>query len=398
MYYLTVRIDRMGVRQRAGQVFELLLILIIVSLVAGQVLGQPILLGFVTSGSMAPTIETGDGFIAMPTALAGSIEPGNVIVFSAEQINGGGLVTHRVVRETERGYITRGDANTFPDQAGDEPPVQRAQIVAVAFEFGGSVVVIPHLGTVVRGVGDVLTTLQRTVAASLGVSALLGTQGLAYLILGVTGLLYIVDVFWLSGQRRHRERSRARTSGIDIHTVSVAVAALVVIAATAGMLLPSGATQYGIVSAAFQSEQSNVIPTGESKTQPLTVPNHAGLPVIVFFEPRGEQISVADEELILSPLSSTETQLTVSAPAETGYYRQTLMVHRYFLLLPPSVIRALFTIHPWLPIIAIDGILAGAFYGFTRLAGGKGRLRRRRRRRTGSFITRVRRKIRRFVR
>ncbi len=73
------------------------------ALIVGQLLGQPVLLGFVETGSMEPTIETGDGFVAVPSDLTGDPEPGDVVVFDAEELEGGGLTTHRIVEETEQG-------------------------------------------------------------------------------------------------------------------------------------------------------------------------------------------------------------------------------------------------------------------------------------------------------
>ena len=117
---------------------EIIAIILIASLIAGQVLGYPVLVGFVETGSMAPTLNPGDGFIAVPTAVAGEISENDVVVFRAQQIQGGGLTTHRIVDEAERGYITRGDANPFTDQDGDEPPVREEQIVAKLFQPAGS--------------------------------------------------------------------------------------------------------------------------------------------------------------------------------------------------------------------------------------------------------------------
>ncbi|TKX51714.1 signal peptidase I, partial [Halorubrum sp. SP3] len=72
----------------------------------------------------------------VPPAIAGDIEEGDVVTFEAQELQGGGLTTHRVVDETDQGYITRGDANPFTDQDGPEPPVQESQIAAVALELG----------------------------------------------------------------------------------------------------------------------------------------------------------------------------------------------------------------------------------------------------------------------
>ena len=73
---------------------------VVVSLVAGNLLGQPILFSYVETGSMEPTLATGDGFVAVPPEVSGPIDEGDVVVFEAQRIQGGGLTTHRVVSET----------------------------------------------------------------------------------------------------------------------------------------------------------------------------------------------------------------------------------------------------------------------------------------------------------
>lgn len=98
----------MSVRRVLTLGIELLVVLVVVSLVAGQILGYPVLLSYVETGSMAPTMEPGDGFVAVPEPVAGEVEEGDVVTFRAEEIQGGGLTTHRVVGETERGTSPAG--------------------------------------------------------------------------------------------------------------------------------------------------------------------------------------------------------------------------------------------------------------------------------------------------
>ena len=169
--------------RRGGQA---LVVLAIVALLAGQFLGQPVLLGYVETGSMAPTLNPGDGFVAVPAALAGPIDEGDVVTFRAEELQGGGLTTHRIVGQTDRGYVTKGDANPFTDQDGSEPPVKRPQIVAVALQVGDGVVTLPNLGVAVTGVRAGFTEAQRLLAVTLGTRALLGTQVLIYAVLGLS--------------------------------------------------------------------------------------------------------------------------------------------------------------------------------------------------------------------
>jgi len=351
-------------------------LLAVVALIVGQALGQPILLSYVETGSMEPTMEPGDGFVAIPPELAGEIESGDVVVFRAREIQGGGLTTHRVVGETDRGYVTRGDANPFTDQDGGEPPVAEAEIVAVAWQPGGEVLVLPGLGTAVEAVRGGLEAGQRRLAAALGTRALLGTQGIAVLLFALSMAAYAID-WWLSSGGRDRERTTDRESGTSVRLVLVGLAAVVVIAATASMVVPAGTHEVGIVSAEFDSDSPTVIPQGESTEVNYTVPNGGFLPVYVYFEPASDGVAVSPDRLAVPGRGSANVTFTLSAPPETGYYRLFVEEHRYLGVLPESVIADLYAVHPWAPIVTIDALLGGGFYalGAAALGGIGGRIR-----------------------
>ena len=362
-------------RSGAEKLLGALVILAVTSLVVGQLLGQPILLGYVTSESMEPTIGTGDGFVAVPSALADPVEEGDVVVFRAEEINGGGLTTHRIVDETDRGYITRGDNNPFTDQDSDEPPVRREQIVAVAPQVAGSVVVVPDLGTAVEGIRGVIETVQFRLAGLFGTRAFVGVQGMAYLIFGLTVVLYLLDLRFSADRRR--DRSRDRDSGISAHLLVGVMAAALVLAATAAMVGPAGPQSFDIVSAEFESERSDVIERGTSETLPFTVGNGGEVPVYVFFEEGSENIDVEPESMRIGGTDSHNGTLTLTAPPETGRYRLFLTEHRYLAILPQSHVRAMYAVHPWLPVVVIDALVGVPFYLLGIYLVGSGRVRRR---------------------
>jgi len=363
----------MGVRRAAGLLLQLGLVVVLVALIAGQVLGQPILLSYVTTDSMAPTIDPGEGFVALPPELAGGVDEGDVVVYEAEEIQGGGLTTHRVVDETEEGYITRGDGNPFTDQDNDEPPVRDPDVVAVAWQPGGSVLTIPHLGTLVTGVQSVLRSLQRHLAGLFGTRALLGPQGLAYLVLATSIVLYVVAGRFEPSERRERQRSR--DSGTNPSRVMAALALVLVAGMTAAMVVPAGTQEYQIISAEFESDSPNIIQQGTNETVAYPVSNEGIVPTTVFLDADGEHIAVADERLTLSGRSAAETNVTMMAPPETGAYRVYLSEHRYLGLLPTSVIAALYEVHPWLPIVVIDALVAIPFYLIGTVLLGRGRIR-----------------------
>lgn len=354
---------------------ELVLVVVVLSLVAGQLLGYPVLLGYVETGSMAPTMEPGDGFVAVPTALDGDIEEGDVIVFRAEELQGGGLTTHRVVGRTDRGFITRGDANPFTDQDGSEPPVKRAQIVAKALQVGGTTVVIPNLGTAVMAVQSAVSETQRQIAIRTGSRALLGTQGLTYLLFGLSVALYVVDLLLSAETNRSRDRSRKRETGVSTRLIVAALAAILVVAATSAMVVPAGTQEFGIVSAEFDSEQPTVIPTGESSTIEYRVPNAGVVPVVAYLEPASDGVAVDPKRVHVPGRGERNASVTLTAPPETGYYRLFLTEHRYLAVLPSPVMDALYRAHPWAPIVVIDAMLAGFIGVLGRALLGTGRIR-----------------------
>jgi len=365
----------MGLRRGGEVVLEVALVVFLVSMILGQVLGQPVLLGFVTSGSMEPTIETGDGFVAIPAALAGPVEEGDVVTFRAEEIQGGGLTTHRVAEETDRGYITKGDANPFTDQDGDEPPVKETQIVAIVWQPGGTVVTIPGVGAVVTGTQSLLQEIQRQVAALVGSRTLLGTQGLAYLLAAVSLVAYVADI--LLSEDRKRERERNRSTGTNVRLIVAVFAAAIVLSATAAMVGPAGPQEFGVVSAESDSPGFRVIERGTSESVQYITPNDGFVPVVRYVEPATDGVEVEPREAVVPARSSVNGTLTLTAPPETGYYRYYVVEHRYLLVLPQSTIEALHAVHPWLPIVVIDGLLGGSFYLLGTIIVDSGRVRRR---------------------
>ncbi len=361
------------------------------AMVLGQVLGQPVLLGYVTSNSMAPALSAGDGFVAVPPALAGPVTAGDVVTFRAEELNDGGLTTHRVVERTDRGFVTKGDANPFTDQDGDEPPVKREQVVAVAWRPGGHLVAIPGVGTVVEGTQAALAGTQRWLASALNTPALLGTNGLAYIVFAVSMLWYLFEVYRDRGPSRDRSRSRSRRDGVDPRLVVGGMALVVVGAATAAMVVPAGTQKFDVVSSEVDAPGPRVIESGTSESFAYPVDNAGVVPIHAVVEPASDGVAVADGRQYVPGRSVREATVTLSAPPETGYYRRFVAEHRYLAVLPPAHLRTMHGVHPWLPVVVIDLLLGGGFYLGGRAVVGTGRIRSRSRDAPGGLVHRLRR-------
>lgn len=351
----------MNIQSAIQRVIFVLLLLFALSVVAGSLLGQPMGVAYVETGSMAPTLEAGDGFVAVPAPLAGEASEGDIVVFEAVNLNDGGVVTHRIVSETERGYITRGDANIVTDQDGAEPVVTDAQIKAEVLTIGDWVVVIPNLGTVILGGGAMVQTVQEEVAAALGTRAVLGTRGLSYLLLGFGGITYVLSVVAEQSGKERSRSTRRSANAISGKLVIAVMTTLLILLLSASMLGPGGVYQVQFVSAETDAAGYDVIKQNTSETVEYTVPNDGVLPIVAVIEPTSDNIAVNQSTLFVQRRSSDAVTLRVRAPPETGVHTEAVTEHRYIAILPVSVLLELYEMHEWVPIIVINVIVSTFF-------------------------------------
>ncbi|MEM1525381.1 MAG: signal peptidase I [Nitrososphaerales archaeon] len=96
----------------------------------------------VASSSMIPQLQVGDIIIIQDTGSFDSIITGDIIVFYRPQFHDRAIV-HRVIEiikiDSEKGFITKGDANPYPDN----------WIVKKVDYIGKVIFVIPKFGTIV---------------------------------------------------------------------------------------------------------------------------------------------------------------------------------------------------------------------------------------------------------
>ena len=388
----------MAIRSSVGTAVTLVFVALVIAMLIGQQLGQPILLGFVVTGSMSPTLEPGDGFVAVPPELAGDIEEGDVVTFDARELQGGGLTTHRVVGETEEGYVTRGDANPFTDQDGDEPPVQDSQIVAVAWEFNDELVVIPSIGTAALAIQGAIGTVAGLLSGLPGGDAIAdGDVGSIMVGGGVLLLLYSFAADLLGSDRGGRDRDRSREEAMRAGLVLGVILLLILVPATASMVIPSGINEITIVSSQSPSGNPTVIERGGSQTVEYNVTNDGFVPQVAIIEPASPGVTVDETTHWVSRGETANTVATLHAPEETGVYFRGISERQYLGILPLSVIVSLHAIHPWVAIAAIDLTIAIAVTVVFAIAVGFEPLRFRDRDRDTSIADSVRRKVRKWL-
>ncbi|QCS41136.1 signal peptidase I [Natrinema versiforme] len=374
--------------------------LVVVLLLVGQLLGQPILLGYVATGSMEPTMDAGDGFVAIPSIAAGDVEEGDVVVYQARDLHDGGLTTHRVVGETEEGYVTKGDANPFTDQDGGEPHVTEGQIVAEVLQGHGTVVTVPYLGSAIMGVQGLAERAYGTVAPILGLTTTASSNGLGSMLVaaGVAMLGFGTLLERLGPSRREVTRSRSRENVIAFWTALGLVLFVFVTFATAAMVVPSGTTEYELVSTETPGDDPQIVAPGGTTELSRTVDNAGYLPVVVVHEAESGGISTDPSQQTIGIRDSGETTVTLSTPEETGEYTRHLGEYRYLAVLPPSVLGWLHTLHPLAAIAAVNGVIVGVSVAIVLVIFGSGDIRYRSAGDHVSLSTRLERKLRKWLR
>ena len=389
----------MKLRSSVSTALTILFVAAVIAMLVGQQLGQPILLGFVVTGSMSPTLEPGDGFVAIPPAFAGEVEEGDVVTFDARELQGGGLTTHRIVGETDEGYVTQGDANPFTDQDGPEPPVQESQIAAVAWQFDDEIVTIPYLGTVAMALQGAVGTLIGLLGVVPGGDSISdGNAGSLMIGGGVLLLLYSFASDLFGGDKRSgTDRSRSRGGAMRASVILGVILLLILVPATASMVVPSGTNDVTIVSSQSPSENPTVIERGGTQTLEYNVSNNGYIPLVVLIEPASTGVEVERTTHVLYRGQSADTTATLFAPEETGVYYRAVSERQYIGILPASMIVALHGIHPWVAIAVIDGVIALLVAGLFAVAIGFRPLRFRESNRDTTLADAVRRKVRKWL-
>jgi signal peptidase len=376
----------MNGRRSLANAVTVALVVLVVAMLLGQLLGQPVLLGYVTTDSMEPTLEPGDGFVAVPAFLMGEPEPGDVVVYQARSLHDGGLTTHRVVRETENGYVTKGDANPFTDQDGGEPPVTDGQIVAYALQVNGEVVVVPGLGTVVGGLQSAVAAPLEGVGSGRASSVLVFAGIVLFLLAGLSG----------GGATRETARGRDRENVVAAWVVVLFSVTVVVAFATAAMVMPAGVHEFGLVSTQAPTDQAQVIAPGEQTTITYDVHNAGFVPVLVVNDAASEGVDVDPERAVVAGGSERQVNATLHAPEDTGRYLRAVEESRYLLVLPAGLVAALHSVHPLLALAAVDAVVAAFVLAIAVGVFGTGQLRLR----SGTSIplkVRVRRRVQRWL-
>lgn len=99
---------------------------------------HPVPIGSVSSTSMAPVLERGDVFFAVPPTVFGSVSTGDIVVFRG----GDGWTVHRAIEVTPDYLLTAGDANVVTDQQAGARPIHHGEVVGIVPTVAGRPVAV----------------------------------------------------------------------------------------------------------------------------------------------------------------------------------------------------------------------------------------------------------------
>ena len=314
----------------------ILTMIVVVVALSGYLPEQAMLLSYVRSDSMKPTMNVGDVFFIIPRFLAGEVNVGDVIVFRFP--NEQGYFVHRVVGRTEQGYVTKGDNSPFADQQGSRPYVTEEMVVGKVASLFGNYLLIPKLGIFLFYLGFY-------VKANLLLFAV------------VTLALGVLSIFM--DKPKHKLGKRRRLP--KIKHIYFFAALVLMSTASISMVFKSNVLQIKYLSSKYAIEGDvNAVQPGINISRTIFVENMGLLPTYVVIRPESSRVYVNESGLIVWPMSSEEVLVKVKTNLTTGWHTEKVAVGTYLLVLPPAVIEWLSEINIYLPIFAITLFLASS--------------------------------------
>lgn len=312
--------------------------------VVGALLDRPVFMSYVYSDSMTPTISRGDLFFINP--FSRSADVGDIIVFNLR----GTWTVHRVVAIVEDGYITQGDNNVGTDQQGGRaPPVSKDKIAGKVITIGGAPLKIPRLGGYLQG--RISSRDKMFLAGAL--------------------IIFGALVFGTSGNKvKHRKRKKFFKLKFKTLYILASALLLVMIATSIFVSWQVFSIEYAVTSAGGQREGWYL--PGSTFEKELSIKNANFYPMMYFISAGTPNIAdISSTEFDLSPNEEKKIEVTIDAPEETSLFSDKVVVNAYMPLLPKTIIKRLYLIHPIVPVLAML-LETSAFLGLVYLLSGIG--------------------------
>lgn len=309
-----------------------LLVAASVAILAGGLVGRPVLLAAVPTGSMQPVLQPGDLILVLPLWGAPP-RPGDIAVFRTEPDPS--WVVHRIIGGTpEEGFITRGDNNPVPDPQRVFPR-DMAGLVPV---WRDRPVRVPHLGLLSPGTGPLANPLVAGGALVAGIYLLAADAGAA-----------------LRSLRRGRRRWRrllGRPQAVLPLYLGLAGGAFVITFMVSISLSSVQPSRYEVVAEVpANARMAGRLIAGVPQVDRVRLANPSPLPLVAAFSADDPHLQFAPAWAVVWPGRPVDVTVTLQSDVP-GPHEARIRQALYLPLLPPAVLEALAGVHWHLPAVA----------------------------------------------
>ncbi len=329
-----------------GTAVSIAVLVIVISVLFGTFFNRPVLVSYVLSESMEPTLMTGDVIFINPFAANANIN--DIIVFKSGQ----NYVVHRIVGVTAEGFITKGDNNIATDQLSEKPYVQEEDIVGRIIMLGSHPVAIPGGGEFIKGI-----------------SSEIGNNKIALI-----ALLIIFGLYFTLGDESAREKKRNKGTvkiGFPVIYFIFSILILIIISLSMVMVAEERYIEYS-TTVAIGSKNPDWVTPGAVFERELDIGNYGKYPYYYKLEIISPRLSLKENSVFLmGPGGEKKIVAKIQAPAETSLNAERIRIWKILPLLPPQLIEWSFGINPYLAILAIDLEIASLLAVVYFISGGQ---------------------------
>ena len=307
--------------------------------------------------SMSPALEQGDLVFVVPyfADKSGLPQVGSITAFEDGQ---GSKVIHRIVENTERGYITKGDANLHTDQQSGQNWVTPAMLYGTALSLNGQVIKIPVIGALAL---DLIKPGMRL--------------PLTLLLVAITAVLIIL---YFARWRKKRPRltlTLKRVRGLNgiyaKHRTALKYGVMTIVGAAilmSAMVRVSSSMDFCY--AVSQPRESiramatsgginlGVVSVGGEQSCQLQLSSSFPVPMYALFVGQSDDICFPQNPMVIAPKQSTEIE-TVVKGGEDNIGTHTMPVTALILppVLPADILNKLASYHQMLALFVISVML-----------------------------------------
>lgn len=304
---------------------------------------RPMLFTSIRSNSMYPLFRRGDMVLIDNISEKDEVKVGDIVVFKALEgsLASKGWIVHRIVEGNEdTGYITKGDANEYTDQAsGGTGAIQRQWITGRVLTAGGMPMKIPLIGYLplwlegLRGNAYVMPSIAVALALIVGISEI------------------------IAGNKRRKKRKR----GLELQcvyffgglTISIIMGATM-LASSQRIVIPYEVSDKS--AGVLMNSDIGIIKVGDEVERPLSeICNNGFMPVIAVITTEDSQLSFSHTSSVLKAKDKIEVQMQLRASIP-GKYKSSVYIGMFYPFLPESVIYSLAQKNYWLALAAISMI------------------------------------------